>query len=73
MKLSLIMKNNNEPQVTTLTIDNVVQFEFSNIQELSEELSSSSWNFISVITMNDGELKSQYFKLENIWHLSLLK
>lgn len=73
MELILTMKENKEPHLMPMTIPNVVQLDFCNMQELGEDVSDSGWNFISIITKNNGILKKQVIKLENIWQFSLVR
>lgn len=73
MELILTMKENKEPHLMPITIENVVQLDFCNMQELGDDVSDSGWNFISVITRNNGELKKQVIKLDNIWQFSLVR
>lgn len=73
MELILTMKENKEPHLMPITIENVVQLDFCNMQELGEDVSDSGWNFISIITRNNGELKKQIIRLEDIWQFSLVR
>lgn len=73
MELIITMKENKEPQLMPITIENVVQLDFCNMQELGEDVSDSGWNFISIITKNNGIPKKQVIKLENIWQFSLVR
>ena len=73
MELILTMKENKEPHLMPINIENVVQLDFCNMQELGDDVSDSGWNFISIITKNNGELKKQVIKLENIWQFSLVR
>lgn len=73
MELIITMKENKEPQLMPITIENVVQLDFCNMQELGEDVSDSGWNFISIITKNNGISKKQVIKLENIWQFSLVR
>lgn len=73
MILQITKKENKEPNLMPITIENVVQLDFCNMQELGEDVSDSGWNFISIITKNNGELKKQVIKLENIWQFTLVK
>lgn len=73
MELILTRKENKEPTLMPIVIENVVQLDFCNMQELGDDVSDSGWNFISIITRNNGELKKQVIKLDNIWQFSLVR
>ncbi len=68
-KLILLKK----PNMDRLEIDNVVQLDLCNMAVLGDEVSDSGWNFISIITRENGELKKQVLKLEDIWQFTLVK
>lgn len=73
MELIITMKEDNEPHLMPMNIQNVVQLDFCNMQQLGDDVSDSGWNFISVITKNNGIPKKQVIKLENIWQFSLVR
>lgn len=73
MILQITKKENKEPKLDSFTIHNVVQVDFCNMQELGEDVSDSGWNFLSIVTKENGELKKQIIKLENIWQFTLVK
>lgn len=72
MKLILVKKINNVPLESFEVIDNVVQIDFCNMQQLGDEISDSSWNFVSIFTKENNVLKKQIVKLEDIWQFSLV-
>lgn len=68
-KLILVKK----PNMETIYIDNVLQLDLCNMAVLGDDVSDSGWNFISIITIENGEKKKQVIKLEDIWQFSLVK
>lgn len=56
-----------------IRINNVVQLDLCNMAVLGDEGSDSGWNFISIITIENGEKKGQMIKLEDIWQFSLVR
>ena len=72
MKLILVKKKNNVPLETFESIDNVVQIDFCNMQQLGDDISDTSWNFLSIVTKENNVLKKQIVKLEYVWQFSLV-
>lgn len=68
-KLILVKK----PNMDMLEVNNVVQLDLCNMAVLGDDVSDSGWNFISIITIENGEKKKQVIKLEDIWQFSLVK
>ena len=57
----------------TIQINNIAQLDLCNMAVLGDEVSDMGWNFISIITIENGEKKKQVIKLEDIWQFSLVK
>lgn len=68
-KLILLKK----PNLNKLEIDNVVQLDLCNMAVLGDDVSDSGWNFISIITRENGKLKKQVIKLDDIWQFTLVR
>lgn len=68
-KLILLKK----PNLNKLEIDNVVQLDLCNMAVLGDDVSDSGWNFISIITRDNGKLKKQVIKLDDIWQFTLVR
>ena len=68
-KLILVKK----PNMETLYIDNVAQLDLCNMAVLGDDVSDSGWNFISIITIENGEKKKRIIKLEDIWQFTLVR
>ena len=62
-----------KPNMETLQINNVAQLDLCNMAVLGDDVSDSGWNFISIITIENGEKKKQVIKLEDIWQFSLVR
>lgn len=62
-----------KPNMETLKINNVAQLDLCNMAVLGDDVSDSGWNFISIITIENGEKKKQVIKLEDIWQFSLVR
>lgn len=62
-----------KPNMETIQINNVAQLDLCNMAVLGDEVSDSGWNFISIITIENGEKKKQVIKLEDIWQFSLVR
>ena len=62
-----------KPSMETMQINNVAQLDLCNMAVLGDNESDSGWNFISIITIENGEKKKQIIKLEDIWQFSLVR
>lgn len=56
-----------------LQIENVVQLDLCNMSVIGDDVSDSGWNFISIITRENGQLKKQVIKLEDIMQFSIVE
>lgn len=62
-----------KPNMEMVQINNVTQLDLCNMAVLGDDVSDSGWNFISIITIENGEKKKQVIKLEDIWQFSLVR
>lgn len=57
----------------TIQLNNVAQLDLCNMAVVGDDVSDSGWNFISIITIENGEKKKQVIKLEDILQFSLVR
>lgn len=62
-----------KPNMEMIQINNVAQLDLCNMAVLGDDVSDTGWNFISIITIENGEKKKQVIKLEDIWQFSLVR
>lgn len=62
-----------KPNMEMVQINNVAQLDLCNMAVLGDDVSDTGWNFISIITIENGEKKKQVIKLEDIWQFSLVR
>lgn len=72
MKLVLVLKN--VPiEESHLEVNDVVQLDLCNMSAIDNDVSDSGWDFVSIVTKKDGQLKKQVIKLEDIMQFSIIK
>ena len=57
----------------TIQLNNVAQLDLCNMAVVGDDVSDSGWNFISIITIENGEKKKQVIKLEDILQFGLVR
>lgn len=62
-----------KPNMEMVQINNVAQLDLCNMSVLGDDVGDTGWNFISIITIENGEKKKQVIKLEDIWQFSLVR
>lgn len=62
-----------KPNMEMVQINNVAQLDLCNMAVLGDDVSDTGWNFITIITIENGEKKKQVIKLEDIWQFSLVR
>lgn len=62
-----------KPNMEMVQINNVTQLDLCNMAVLGDDVGDTSWNFISIIIIENGEKKKQVIKLEDIWQFSLVR
>ena len=62
-----------KPNMEMVQINNVAQLDLCNMVVLGDDVSDTGWNFITIITIENGEKKKQVIKLEDIWQFSLVR
>lgn len=61
------------PTMEVVQINNVVQLDLANMKELGDDVSDDMWNFISIITIENGEKKKQVIRLKDIWQFTIVR
>lgn len=73
MNKLILVKKNVPIEESRFEIPNVVQLDLCNMAVIDDEISDSGWNFISIITKNNGKVAKLMIKLEEILQFSLVE
>ena len=73
MNRLILVKKTGPIEESRFDIPNVVQLDLCNMSVIDDDFSDSGWDFISIITKNNGQLQKQMIKLEDILQFSIVE